>query len=73
MRLDLTDDEAAALLKELNALIENDRYPLSPRIQVLRSIRDKLPGAPPSAPPAKPVTSEERDPRRARRSRSPRR
>jgi hypothetical protein len=30
MRLDLTDEEEAALLKELNQIIENDRYPLSP-------------------------------------------
>jgi len=28
--LDLTDEEAVALLRELNNIIENDRYPLSP-------------------------------------------
>jgi hypothetical protein len=50
MQLDLTDEEAFALLKLLTEKIENDRYPLSPRIRVLRSIRDKLPGAPPAAP-----------------------
>jgi hypothetical protein len=44
MQLDLTDGEAAALLKELNAIIDNDRYPLSPRIRMLRQIRAKLPG-----------------------------
>jgi hypothetical protein len=52
MTLDLTDDEAAALLRELNTIIENDRYPLSPRIRTLRDIRGKLPGAPPAPPPA---------------------
>ena len=33
MGIDLTDEEAAALAKELDAIIRNDRYPLSPRIQ----------------------------------------
>jgi hypothetical protein len=46
MRLDLTDEEEAALLKELNQIIENDRYPLSHRIRVLRAIRAKFPTAP---------------------------
>jgi hypothetical protein len=31
-----------ALLRELNNIIENDRYPLSPRIRTLREIRAKL-------------------------------
>ena len=61
MQLELTDEEAAALLKELNAIIDNDRYPLSPRIRMLRQIRAKLPGAPPPPPPARPPTLEERD------------
>jgi hypothetical protein len=68
MQIDLDAAEAAALLKELNALIESARYPLSSRIQVLRSIRDKLPGAPPSAPPARPITPAERNPNRRPRS-----
>jgi hypothetical protein len=40
--LDLSDDEAAALAQELHAIVENDRYPLSPRIRVLskRSVRN---------------------------------
>jgi hypothetical protein len=29
--LDLSDDEAAALIKELRRTVDNDRYPLSPR------------------------------------------
>jgi len=45
MQLDLTDKEAArALLRELSSIIENDRYPLSPRIRTLRGIRAKFPG-----------------------------
>ena len=39
MTLDLTDEEAAALLRGLNNIIENDRFPLSPPIRVLRDIR----------------------------------
>jgi hypothetical protein len=54
MQLELTDDEAAALLAALSRLIDNDRYPLSPRIRILRGIRAKLPGAPPEPPPPKP-------------------
>jgi hypothetical protein len=30
MNLDLTDEEAAALLRELDALIDGDRYFMSP-------------------------------------------
>jgi hypothetical protein len=37
MQLDLTDEEAAALLALRNRTIENDRYPLSPRIRLLRA------------------------------------
>jgi hypothetical protein len=62
MQLDLTDEEAAALLSLLNRAIDKDRYPLSPRIRVLRDIRAKLPGAPPEPPPARPPTPEERNP-----------
>ena len=51
MQLDLTDEEAAALLSFLNRVIADDRYPLSPRIGVLRAIRAKLPGAPREPPP----------------------
>jgi hypothetical protein len=65
MQLELTDDEAAALLRLLNQTIADDRFPLSPRIKTLRAIRAKLPGAPPEPPSAQPPTPEERDPRRA--------
>jgi hypothetical protein len=40
--LDLTDDEAAALTQELHDIVENDRYPFSPRIRTLRAILAKL-------------------------------
>ena len=42
MHLDLTDEETFALLNLLTQTIENDRYPLSPRIQTLRGILDKF-------------------------------
>jgi hypothetical protein len=42
MHLDLSDDEAAALAKELHAIVENDRYPLSPRIRSLSGILAQL-------------------------------
>jgi hypothetical protein len=61
MQLDLTDEESEALLRELNAIIENDRLPLSP----LQQIRAKLLGAPPPPPRARPPIPEERDPTRA--------
>jgi hypothetical protein len=43
MMLDLTDEESAALLRELNNIIENDRYPLSPRIRTLREYAANYP------------------------------
>jgi hypothetical protein len=46
--------------KELNHIIENDHYPLSQRIRVLRSIRAKFPTAPREPPPARPPTPQER-------------
>jgi hypothetical protein len=42
MTLALTDEQAAALLKELDGIIDGDRYPLSPRIRTLVAIRAKL-------------------------------
>jgi hypothetical protein len=40
--LDLSDEEAAALIKELADITGNDRYPFSSRIQTLRAILGKL-------------------------------
>jgi hypothetical protein len=77
MHLDLTDDEARALLNLLIDVIEGDRYPNSPRIRLLREILGKcgeVGGLSPElsarlrryapAPPARLPTPEERDPSR---------
>ena len=40
--LDLTDEETATLLRELDTIIDADRYFLSPRIQTLREIRNMI-------------------------------
>ena len=42
MNLDLTNEETAVLLRELNGLIDGDRYFLSPRIKTLKAIRAKI-------------------------------
>ena len=42
MELDLTDDETAALARLLKSTIDADRYPLSPRIQMLKGILAKI-------------------------------
>jgi hypothetical protein len=57
MTLDLTDAEAALPLKELNGLIDGDRYFLSERIKTLKAIRAKIrpePAREPLPPPPKP-------------------
>ena len=38
MRFELTDEQAFVLLNLWTETIENDRYPLSPRIQTLREV-----------------------------------
>ena len=87
MKLDLTDEETFALLNLLVDTIEADRYPMSPRIRLLREILAKcgdVGGVPPelaqklrrytSSPPARQPTPEELDPGRApRQGRRPRR
>ena len=40
--LDLSDDEAAALTKELGDITGNDRYPLSEGVRTLKAILAKL-------------------------------
>jgi hypothetical protein len=42
MNLELPDEQTAALLRELDRIIADDRYPLSPRIVTLKTIRAKL-------------------------------
>ena len=51
MNLDLSDEEAAALIQELHDIVENDRYPFSPRIRNLREILNKLRPEPKRGPP----------------------
>jgi hypothetical protein len=56
MTLELTDDEAALLLKELNGIIDGDRYFLSDRIRTLEAILAKIrpePAREPLPPPPK--------------------
>jgi hypothetical protein len=38
MNLELNDAQAGALTRELHSIIQNDRYPLSPRIVALKAI-----------------------------------
>src|SRR5215472_16084593 len=44
MQLNLTDEEAAALINLLTGIIEADQSPTSPRIETLRQNRPRLPG-----------------------------
>jgi hypothetical protein len=56
MNLDLTEEQAAALLRELDNIIDGDRYFLSPRIRTLKAIRAKIrpePEGEPLPPPPK--------------------
>jgi hypothetical protein len=56
MTLDLSAEESAALLGELDHIIDGDRYPFSPRIRTLTAIRDKL-RPPPVREPLPPLRS----------------
>ena len=40
--LELSDEEEAALIKEVDNIVERDRYPFSPRVRTLRAILAKL-------------------------------
>jgi len=42
MNLDLTDEQTAALIGLLSRAIDDDRYPLGPRVRVLEDILAKL-------------------------------
>jgi hypothetical protein len=42
MHLDLSDEADAALLRELDRIIDNDRFSLSPHIMTLKAIRANL-------------------------------
>jgi hypothetical protein len=47
MHLELTDEQTEALTRELSQIIENDRYPFSPCIRVLKDILGQLRPEPP--------------------------
>jgi hypothetical protein len=42
MNLDLSDEEKAALVRELDRIIQDDRFPMSPRIMTFKAILAKL-------------------------------
>jgi hypothetical protein len=42
MNLDLNDVQAEVLTRELHTIIQNDRYPLSPRVVALKEILGQL-------------------------------
>jgi hypothetical protein len=42
MNLELNDMQAEVLTRELHSIIQNDRYPLSPRIVALKEILGQL-------------------------------
>jgi hypothetical protein len=62
MMLNLTEEESEALAKALSRTIDDDRYPLSPRIRTLRGILAKLRPEPVREPSPPPKVNE---PRRA--------
>jgi len=51
MYLELTDEQTDALIRELRNIIQNDRYPRSPRIVALKEILGKLRPEPAREPP----------------------
>jgi hypothetical protein len=50
MPLDLTNDERKLLVNLLTVEIEASKFPLSPRIELLKRVRAKLRGEEPQAP-----------------------
>jgi hypothetical protein len=72
--LDLTDDEHSALVRLVRSAIDEARYPLSPRVKMLRAILEKLDPAArqeprPELPPPLPAGMTSRRPAAARRRR----
>jgi hypothetical protein len=68
----LTDDERAAVVTALRQVIDNDRYPLSPRMRPFKTALEKLdPASAPKAPverkPLPEATARSRGGRRMRR------
>jgi hypothetical protein len=50
MKLDLSDEQATVLTKELDGIIDKDRFPFSPRIRTLKAILANLRPEPVRAP-----------------------
>jgi hypothetical protein len=50
MNLQLTDEETAALERELRQIVNDERYPLSARIRTLKAILNKIRPEPERAP-----------------------
>jgi hypothetical protein len=50
MNLELNDAQAEVLTRELHSIIQNDRYPFSPRIVALKEIMGRAPAASPYHP-----------------------
>jgi hypothetical protein len=44
MNLELSDEQAVAIANEVHNIVENDRYPFSPRIRTLREILNMIQG-----------------------------
>jgi hypothetical protein len=42
MNLELNEPQTEALIRELSNIVQNDRYPLSPRIVTLREVLGQL-------------------------------
>jgi hypothetical protein len=53
----MTDDEKAALIEVLRGTIDRDRFPLSPRIKLLRSVAKLAPEPPRPQPRPAPTPS----------------
>jgi hypothetical protein len=70
MALDLTDDETAALVRLPKRAIDNDRYPLAPRLDPLKAILAELKPPKPQEPRPPPRIYE--PPRATARQRRPR-
>ena len=51
MYLELTDEQTEALIRELGNVVQNDRYPFSPRIVALKEILGQLRPEPEPLPP----------------------
>jgi hypothetical protein len=54
-RIDLTDDEYAAVTAALRKLISEDKFPLAPRLKPLKSALAKLDPPKPKPPPKPPI------------------